>query len=366
MVEKFTSTHSFDNYGIQKDLKCASHAHIDTSHSFADRSGANTSTTIRDASIEYRILLSLFVIPGIYPLSASTTSSINYRSIMKVEFRFRFNMYCRTFLLWLMTTCTISCRQHITTTALSTTPPMTTTIDGVGVHRVPLFRNNDEQSTSPYCLVASAPPFDRPEINFLSTQVWPSARTAALCLHQHVNPEWTVCEFGCGPGLPSLTAAHKCHHVIATDLDRFALQLVQTAATEQGLGNGVETMPFDLVDLNAPLPPADLYVLSDVFESSNVARGAARVVHQAMQQHQQGDTTATTTSTKTRRSRVWVFAQSDRAQREVFLREIQAYLADDSLDWQDPREGPPPSKDYDGATQQLWLCDVDETTVFYG
>eukprot|EP00977_Amphora_coffeiformis_P007101 scaffold1551_cov166-Amphora_coffeaeformis.AAC.6 len=268
---------------------------------------------------------------------------------MKTEFRL--GLHCRAFLfVWLVTT---SCR-HVTTTALSTPlPPLAKTIDGVAVHRVPLFRNdNNKESPSPYCLAASTPPFDRPEINFLSTQVWPSARTAALSLHQHIaNPEWTVCEFGCGPGLPSLTAALKCRRVIATDLDQFALQLVQTAAAEQGLDNNVETIPFDLVDPTLPLPEADLYVLSDVFESSTVAQGAARVVRQALQN----------------RGRVWVFCQSDRAQRHAFLQDMRTYLADDSLDWQPPQQGPPTTdNNHDDGTQQLWLCDVDETTVFYG
>ena len=259
---------------------------------------------------------------------------------MKIELRFDLHFLA---VLWWLTTVT-TCR-HVTT-AFSTARS-TTTIDGVAVHRVPLFRSNNhnQESSSPYCLVASTPPFDRPEINFLCTQVWPSARTAALCLHQSIHPDWTVCEFGCGPGLPSLTAAQKCRRVIATDLDMFALKLVQSAAAEQGLDDIVQTMPFDLVDPTLPLPKADLYILSDVFESSTVAQGAAQVVQQALSSGS---------------SRVWVFAQSDRAQREVFLRDMQKYLSNDSLEWKNPKEGPP--KD-EGA---LWLCDVDETTVFYG
>lgn len=256
------------------------------------------------------------------------------------------------FLVWIWRL-TTNCRHF--TTALSASvpsPSSITTIDGVAVHRVPLFRNShseqESSSSSPYCLVASTPPFDRPEINFLATQVWPSARTVAHCLHQRsiLQPQWTVCELGCGPGLPSLTAARKCRRVIATDLDPFALKLVQTAAAEQGLPN-VQTQPFDLVDhTTSSLPSADLYVLSDVFESSSVAHGAARVVLQALQQQQP--------------CRVWVFAQSDRAQREVFLQDLQKHLSDKQLGWQNPRDGP--FKD----DESLWLCDVDETTVFYG
>lgn len=256
-----------------------------------------------------------------------------------------------------------------------------TIIDGVPVHPEPLFRNaplqddDDDDDVSPYCLVASTPAFDRPHINFLSTQLWPSARTAALWIHRHVDVSAfpTICEFGCGPGLPSLTAAAAAaaaqrrrggdgdlQRVVATDLDSFALQLVSEAARQQGLDHVVETMVFDLVGNNSNsnnfrLPKADLYILSDVFESATVARGAAHVVHQALV-GQEGS------------AHVWVFAQSDRVQREVFLQEIQSLLPNEKLQWVNPHDGPPSqARDSDrGVGERLWLCDIDETTVFYG
>jgi predicted nicotinamide N-methyase len=138
--------------------------------------------------------------------------------------------------------------------------------------------------------------------------------------------------------------------VIATDLDGFALQLVQAAAAAQGY-SGVETALFDLVSpsssSNNDLPVADLYILSDVFESAAVAQGAADVTCRVLEQG----------------AHVWVFCQSDRAQREVYLELLQDQLASSSSDvlaWASLKDGPPT----DGF--RLWLCNVDETTVFYG
>jgi hypothetical protein len=158
-----------------------------------------------------------------------------------------------------------------------------------------------------------------PNTNFLATQVWPSARVAAMALERYITSLYnykknngdkkvrslTICEFGCGPGLPSLTAAvvskrlqqqrhqQEDHQklpvlspilvskVYATDVDSFALKLVQAAAKEQAvMTNLVETHLFDLTssseDVAAKLPAANLYIFSDVFESSAVALGAAR------------------------------------------------------------------------------------------
>jgi predicted nicotinamide N-methyase len=137
--------------------------------------------------------------------------------------------------------------------------------------------------------------------------------------------------------------------VIATDVDRFALQLVEAAAAAQDLV--VQTALFYLVSSShVDLPLADLYVLSDVFEWAAVSRGAAAVTRTALEQG----------------LHVWVFAQSDRAQREVYLEELQGTTgsSDDNtsvqLTWSSLQDGHPT----DGS--RLWLCNVDETTVFYG
>jgi predicted nicotinamide N-methyase len=222
-------------------------------------------------------------------------------------------------------------------------------VSGAKVHQVPLRRTG---AASPYCLAVSSPMdiLDRPGTNFLATQVWPSARTAAIYLERFFdrlpNKDFSVCEFGCGPGLPSLAAAFAgAKKVYATDLDTFALGLVMKAAQDQNLSERLEAMPFDLINGELDdVPKADLYVFSDVFESASVAKGAARVSERVLQQG----------------SRVWVFAQSDRAQREVYLQEMRTLLQDSSLSWR-PTDESIPEHDV-----KLWLCDIDETTVQYG
>jgi hypothetical protein len=143
--------------------------------------------------------------------------------------------------------------------------------------------------------------------------------------------------------------------VVATDVDSTALELVAKAAEEQGLTN-LETATFDLVrgSLEEELPEANLYLLSDVFESADVAVGAARVCKHVLRRREDASS----------KVRVWVFAQADRAQREVYLQEMQKQLQDPSLSWH--------SIDYYedrqavGIFDSMWLCDVDETTVSYG
>lgn len=144
-----------------------------------------------------------------------------------------------------------------------------------------------------------------------------------------------MCELGCGPGLPSLAAAAAgIGRVIATDLEPLALELVSAAAFDQNLC--IETRLIDLC--GDELPQADLYVLADVFESGSVAKGAARLLH------------ATTSS-------VWVFCQSDRAQREIFRDELRALLGENDLDWI-------PMQDFD-PEKRICLFDVDESGVSY-
>ncbi len=144
-----------------------------------------------------------------------------------------------------------------------------------------------------------------------------------------------MCELGCGPGLPSLTAAAAgVGKVIATDLEPLALELVSAAAYDQDL-----IMETRLIDLcGDEIPEADLYVLADVFESRSVAKGAARLLH------------ATTSS-------VWVFCQSDRAQRDIFRDELRSLLGDNDLDWIPMRHFDP--------SMRICLFDVDEGEVWY-
>ncbi|KAL9185250.1 hypothetical protein ACHAXT_003027 [Thalassiosira profunda] len=255
---------------------------------------------------------------------------------------------------------------------------------GGAINVVPAPLRRDDPS-SPWCYAASlapaisleddaadAPSSPSPALppgaNFLATQVWPSSRIASAVIERHADPSWAVCELGCGPGLPSLTAA-KCgaRRVIATDVDEVALEMVRAAAIGQGFmkendcksnANDVDDRPFvtkqfDLMSPEDRLPEADLYILSDVFESASVAEGAAW--------HVQSLLSANRRRAKEDMSRVWVFAQSDRAQRDAFLAKmIEWYesngdLQQHQLCWSMNHE-PDPDK-------ELWLFDLDETTT---
>jgi hypothetical protein len=225
-------------------------------------------------------------------------------------------------------------------------------IDGVAVQRTKLLQG---ELSTPYCFSVASTLHLNPRTNFLATQVWPSARWASFAVQKHVERDWKVCEFGCGPGLPALTAASQGCSVLATDLDEFALSLVQAAGEEQGLD--VKTLRFDLIADG--LDPdqhtlrnihrimggdkIDLILFSDVFENERVARGAAHVTKYFLQHG----------------SRVWTFAQSDRSQREAYIAELNQLLErnHDPLSFHD--------HGYD-AHNMLWLCDLDETKVVYG
>lgn len=249
--------------------------------------------------------------------------------------------------------------------------PQLMTDHGITVHRVPL-RFHDPKS--PYTFAVSTGTSSSIDMegndkqvsipyNFLATQVWPSARTAAIVIEkymslQSISQQIVVCEFGCGPGLPSLTAAvcHQNCRVIATDIDPLALNLVRQAAIEQNVSSRIDTLSFDLVENveTSNIPDADIYILSDVFENSIVARGAAQISLRLLKEKIN--------------SKIWVFAQSDRAQREIYVRELQSLLLIPSIQWSHSLQ--PPDLPYGDSQNQLkdrlWLCNIDETNVFYG
>jgi hypothetical protein len=172
---------------------------------------------------------------------------------------------------------------------------------------------------------------------------------------------------GCGPGLPSITAASLGCNVIATDVDTMALQMVELAAVEQGFvkEGRFSTRIFDLTrigdDGKEELPMADLYVMSDVFESGAVAKGAAWHVWRLLEDDNAGydDTDDSSSSIRINNSRVWVFAQSDRAQRDIFLKSLKEYDSKlfANLDWNAHHE-----PDLDA---RLWLFDLNEMDVQY-
>ena len=93
--------------------------------------------------------------------------------------------------------------------------PRTLPVSGVNVVPVHLRRADP---SSPWCYAASLSPlipineYDEQSLfpqsqsplplgtNFLATQVWPSSRVASCIIERYVDPAWTVCELGCGPG----------------------------------------------------------------------------------------------------------------------------------------------------------------------
>ena len=125
--------------------------------------------------------------------------------------------------------------------------------------------------------------------------------------------------------------------------------MVRLAAEKQGYVNGrFDTLKFDLMG-EASLPKADLYVLSDVFESAAVAEGAAGHILSVLDSNfdSKGDVL----------SRVWVFAQSDRAQREVFLTSLQKLDRYRDLGWTTNHDPP--------SDAIIWLFDLNEINVQY-
>lgn len=274
------------------------------------------------------------------------------------------------------------------------------TVRGLSVHRVPLRRLQQQQhqdGSGSYCFALSSM-LDLPtNSNILATQVWPSARVAAMTLEERLLAEnsllsscssddekverttkFTICELGCGPGLPSLTAAAAAasqktkvdFQVIATDIDEFALDLVNAAAKDQGLDHIVSTRRVDLIECgskdwkeeeNAWMRDVDLFVMSDVFELNAVATGAARFTQRVLSWEDEDiiDKNGQIVEPQGKRKWMWVFAQTDRTQREVYLEELQKdNSSPTSLNWKAPEKY--------GLEDRLWLCDVDETTVNYG
>lgn len=275
----------------------------------------------------------------------------------------------------------VSRQRVVVVLALQPFKTKTNTVQGLPIHKA--YLRQQQQDASPYCLALNSI-LDLPsKSNFLATQVWPSARVASKALEDRTPDLWelittttennqvfTICELGCGPGLPSLTVAAAAARftnklparVIATDLDDFGLQLVEAAAKEQGLDHILSTRQLDLIELGNRDPKrptttstsqsddsfewiedVDLFVMSDVFESEAVAMATGKFTQRLL-------------SSKEKTQRLWVFAQTDRAQREVYLRELQTQ--EPSLKWSSPESY--------SIEDRLWLCDVDETKVNYG
>jgi len=314
----------------------------------------------------------------------------------------------------------------------------------LAVHPV---RLRPQQLNSPFCYAltvdptfsstvktkSSFLPYDS-SYNFLATQVWPASRVAASVLQSyflsllqsnktiiashppitktptessnitHIYP-CTVCEFGCGPGLPSLTIAKVVHdallndnnkhshdtlapppiHVVATDIDPMALQLVSQAAKDQNLTSKfISTERFDLLSQpgEVSIPQANLYILCDVFESKHVIQGAARIIHSIL--YQQPTSSLVSPPDLLHKRQVWIFCQSDRIQKETFIEEFhnvcrqykeslfyhpQQEVEDDDDNWEDIQWEkltlPLHSNHLIPSTKRLWLCEFDELIVPY-
>jgi hypothetical protein len=242
------------------------------------------------------------------------------------------------------------------------TSPTPQFVWGLPVHRVPLRRQDDDSTwAAPYCLAVSTTTDLPSNSNFLATQVWPAARVAARALemygpllltnndHDHDDTSFTICELGCGPGLPSLSAVFTLNGpVIATDIDDLALELVNVAALEQNISNLLTTRIYDVIPAEWDatwMDAVDLFIMSDIFEADAIARGAAKLTKHIVENG----------------SKLWVFAQSDRAQREVFLKALQHLFPNDPC----IQEG---WSTFDSFRSdcRIWLCDIDETKVNYG
>ncbi len=197
--------------------------------------------------------------------------------------------------------------------------------------------------------------------NFLASQVWPSARVAAKFCEEYIPKHMNVCELGCGPALPSLTMANRGINVVATDIDELALQMAEKAAMEQQIEEHFTTKYVDLMGDVSVLKTeidADLYVLSDVFESKGVAIGAAGMTFQALKDG----------------CRVWAFAQSDRGLREEYKDELRRLLTSfyerdldlHELEWETLEKIEMSSKiEKNALCDRLLLLDFDETQVNY-
>ena len=138
----------------------------------------------------------------------------------------------------------------------------------------------------------------------LATQLWPSARVAARALEK-LPSFGSALELGAGTGLPSLAAARAGARVLATDRDATSLAYAAAAADDQGLT--LATAVFDVADFAAPLPPADVVVVADVFVTDAVAAACGRRVGEAL-----------------RRGSTCVVADARRSTRDAFLAALRA------------------------------------------
>ena len=152
--------------------------------------------------------------------------------------------------------------------------------------------------------------------------------------------------------------------MVATDVDEFCLRMAKCAANAQNLSSIFHTEVFDVVTggsegcdklLNGN--KVDMYIMSDIFESSHVAIGAAQMTLRALEEG----------------SIIWCFAQSDRANREVYLKEVKRLLLEENvskddvnLKWKSLDDSNHVMRnELDAPLDKLFLWDVNEEKVNY-
>lgn len=117
---------------------------------------------------------------------------------------------------------------------------------------------------------------DSVDVDPYGMALWPAAQVLAQAVAAYGPSCPTVLELGAGCGLASLTAAALGCRVTATDFRSEPLRLLSESARRQGLR--VDTMLFDIRDLDTPLPPCSLLIGSDiVYERSTAVALAYRI-----------------------------------------------------------------------------------------
>ncbi len=100
---------------------------------------------------------------------------------------------------------------------------------------------------------------------------WPSGIALAGHLGAADLSGARVLELGCGLGLPSLVAAARGGHVVATDWSPDALALLRRNAARNGVSLAVAAADWRHPDAFPPLGPFDLVLGADVlYEARNV------------------------------------------------------------------------------------------------
>ena len=196
------------------------------------------------------------------------------------------------------------------------------TIGGHAVRRR-VARTQDDNEEPLFALsvdlgIASNNSTNSTDYDILASQIWPASRQLAYDWPQITDSfPWQlqrVCELGAGSGLVGLAAARASPlaDVYITDVDDLSSLLVDAAAAEQGLTN-VRTGHFDLCDAGELPADVDLYIMSDIFVTTEVAAGAARRCVEALAAG----------------ACVIVAAQAERVARETFLSHLRATAAEE-------------------------------------